>query len=418
MKKKLKSNKKNPFAITILLAILITILYLNPSSTKDYELNETTTTSDLDDLFHFDALTDYDNIRELNKLIRKVVDVFNANNLTYWSNGGTLLGAVKDKGTIPWDDDADLCLFESDLDNFLSLESEFNASGIGLTTHDCFFKLFDLNGKQLNDCKYKYPFVDVFVYHRVSDRMNLKNIKTNSSDDSDYFKNDYFLYKDIYPVRNYTYEDYFISGPYNPFEYLDRAFTNWTHVGRAARHVKNKLNDQTKSFPIYYFNLTRNQTFLWLSSRDNFRLENNDALLDIVDLSTANLSDYIPELDGISLNYLVRQSAIKFILLYKFGGIYLDTSRFQQIVDLNFVLDKLKKYEFVGLDSQVASYFMAARPKRILMERVLKRLFRISKINAKLDSNDLSDLVLAKEISLLVKEFNYEYFDLSQFRLT
>ena len=36
------------------------------------------------------------------------------NNLQYWVEGGTLMGALRHGGIIPWDDDIDIGVFESD----------------------------------------------------------------------------------------------------------------------------------------------------------------------------------------------------------------------------------------------------------------------------------------------------------------
>jgi lipopolysaccharide cholinephosphotransferase len=43
------------------------------------------------------------------------------NNLIYWIEGGTLLGAVRHDGFIPWDDDADLCMPYKDAEIFKTM---------------------------------------------------------------------------------------------------------------------------------------------------------------------------------------------------------------------------------------------------------------------------------------------------------
>ena len=57
-------------------------------------------------------------LKELD-IVRAFVHVCDANGLTYYMVGGTLLGAVRHKGFIPWDDDMDFAMPRADYERFL-----------------------------------------------------------------------------------------------------------------------------------------------------------------------------------------------------------------------------------------------------------------------------------------------------------
>ena len=69
-------------------------------------------------------------LQQLHKIETDVLQVLHdfceEYNLTYYLFAGTLLGAIRHKGFIPWDDDVDVLMPRSDYEKFLKLFPKHN----------------------------------------------------------------------------------------------------------------------------------------------------------------------------------------------------------------------------------------------------------------------------------------------------
>ena len=49
-------------------------------------------------------------VKDLYKMTGYTIKILTKHNINYWATDGTLLGTVRNKGFIPWDDDVDIAI--------------------------------------------------------------------------------------------------------------------------------------------------------------------------------------------------------------------------------------------------------------------------------------------------------------------
>ena len=200
-------------------------------------------------------------IETLSKMIKDVSDLFRIFGVTFWMDGGTLLGAVRHKGIIPWDDDADFCVYHKDKHLLESLRNHLHQMGYGFVEFWGGYKIFPLNGWNIKHWNrnwhwsspknhkkigksdrladrerfnYKYPFIDIFLCESFNVCPYDKNPKYHFS--NKYARNlwpkYYHMANDLFPLRKYRFNDMILPGPKNPIPYLDRSYGNeWRTMG-------------------------------------------------------------------------------------------------------------------------------------------------------------------------------------------
>jgi len=57
-------------------------------------------------------------------LLKKLLEVCKKHNLKCWADAGTLIGAVREHGFIPWDDDIDVAMFREDYDKLVAIAND------------------------------------------------------------------------------------------------------------------------------------------------------------------------------------------------------------------------------------------------------------------------------------------------------
>lgn len=64
------------------------------------------------------------------EILRYIDEICYKNKLTYFVNFGTLIGTVRHKGFIPWDDDVDICMPRADYEKFLEIVEQDNVYNV------------------------------------------------------------------------------------------------------------------------------------------------------------------------------------------------------------------------------------------------------------------------------------------------
>jgi lipopolysaccharide cholinephosphotransferase len=163
------------------------------------------------------------------RALQLVDTVLTAHDIAYWMEGGTLLGAVRHGGLIPWDDDADVQFFQRDVQRLLALGDVFDAHGYTLVESGVgSYKFFPNDGIAIAGGKWRYPFVDLFAMaiesetefiHYTDPRLRQK------------WATGYFLQDELLPLVRRPFGPLHLPAPRECRSYLKRLYGNdWNDV--------------------------------------------------------------------------------------------------------------------------------------------------------------------------------------------
>ena len=186
--------------------------------------------------------TETNDVNELYDLLQIVICELDKSKTEYIITGGTLLGAVRHGGLIPWDDDADLAILNKDVPQLLNILKPLEDLDIISYEH------------------YKGNVIVVkFKESKISLDLFLMRKYQNVLDDEEMYKylfpfnmqypNEWFYEHELYPLKQYIFGPLIISGPNNYENFLNRTYNNWQTVASKWNHESyGKEDEETNIF--------------------------------------------------------------------------------------------------------------------------------------------------------------------------
>ena len=171
---------------------------------------------------------------EIFRVFRAICDW---SNLTYLLYGGSLLGSYRHHGLIPWDDDIDVLMNESEKSQIYKYFT--NISGYALCTpRNRQWKLYQMDNKSRKSCSENvWPYVDIFFFSEND---------THIWDNNEMYQFVYnFAKEDIFPLTRSVFEGELAMIPKNTYTVLQRSYdvdlctnTLYSHKNESVRDGK------------------------------------------------------------------------------------------------------------------------------------------------------------------------------------
>lgn len=139
------------------------------------------------------------------KLLEKLTNILDKNDIPYWLTCGTLLGAVRHGGLIPWDDDLDINV---PLEYTEKVKSSLKKNNLNVLDTGGGYKVHD---------KITYPFVDLIIVDKVKEKWTLC-YPLNKDGSCSYktarqWPQECFMDDEVFPLKKIPFENLSLSVP-------------------------------------------------------------------------------------------------------------------------------------------------------------------------------------------------------------
>ncbi len=165
-------------------------------------------------------------------LMEKIDRVFSSRNINYWAGGGTLLGVIRHGGLIPWDDDLDLYILDTDEKKLQDMKEDFDKEGLVLHYYwKDLYKIFEKDAARIADeshpgefLPFAYPAADIFVMTLEKRKETEEFYVHRSFDFYWHWNTDRFTYLQIENISRAQFGPLMINIPGDPEAYINRLY--------------------------------------------------------------------------------------------------------------------------------------------------------------------------------------------------
>jgi phosphorylcholine metabolism protein LicD len=237
---------KNNNLILILILLVIIIYYI---FNIDFDMSPEEFTNSEENFLEIDLLDNYKSLNNVKNLIKKVHHIFEKNNIKYWLHTNILLGTIKYKKIIPWDDTVDFCILDQDENKIIYLRKVLKKKNLGIIESLEGYKIFELDGIKINNVEYLYPFINIILMKEENNNIIMKSISAQKL-----WSNEIYNKDDVFPLKLYEFENELLYGPNKPENILNKLYKNWNN-NVTKIYDETKLRSYNKTNNLIQYNL-------------------------------------------------------------------------------------------------------------------------------------------------------------------
>lgn len=187
-----------------------------------------------------------ENKREsLYKLVKDITSIFDREKITYFADGGTLLGCYREKDVIAHDDDVDLWLDKDDYNNKLyKLYDEFMDLGYQIQFVPNMIKVGIIRVNKIENV-----VIDLFPYEIINDKVVM-----HDQNHRNWWPDCWHYVNDCFPLSSMKYGPLQMKCPHNGIPYLDRYYPNWKNIILIDTGISHKVTGDQKDYIVFNIN--------------------------------------------------------------------------------------------------------------------------------------------------------------------